>query len=258
MLTFDHYERPATADEAYALLQKRGTIVLGGGGWLRLGTRHVPRVVDPSDIVSDAITETADTFEIGAMSTLRAFEQHPALNAFFTNAPRDCVRDIVGVQFRNIATVGGSVWGRFGFSDVLTLLQALDASVTLHHGGKVPIAAFAERSIRERDLLLSVTIPKKYVRAAIFAERQTANDLPMLTVAAALDAEGFAHISVGARPARATAPLVLPVSEETPRLVAEQTAFGSNHHASAAYRRILCQALVRRCLRALREEDASC
>ena len=38
---------------------------------------------------------------------------------------REAVRHIVGVQFRNCATVGGSVYGRFGFSDVLTLLLAL-------------------------------------------------------------------------------------------------------------------------------------
>lgn len=44
---------------------------------------------------------------------------------------KESLRHIVGVQFRNLATVGGSLWGRFGFSDVLTLLLALDAQVEL-------------------------------------------------------------------------------------------------------------------------------
>ncbi|MFR6443921.1 MAG: hypothetical protein ACLUPB_15335 [Agathobacter rectalis] len=31
------------------------------------------------------------------------------------------------MQFRNVATVGGSIWGRFGFSDVMTIFRALGA-----------------------------------------------------------------------------------------------------------------------------------
>ncbi|MFQ7552525.1 MAG: FAD binding domain-containing protein [Blautia marasmi] len=46
-------------------------------------------------------------------------------------AIRESLRHIVGVQFRNCATVGGSIWGRFGFSDVLTMLLALDTEVEL-------------------------------------------------------------------------------------------------------------------------------
>ena len=36
------------------------------------------------------------------------------------------LRHIVGVQFRNCATIGGSIWGRYGFSDVLTMFLAMD------------------------------------------------------------------------------------------------------------------------------------
>lgn len=48
-------------------------------------------------------------------------------------AVRESLRHIVGVQFRNLATVGGSIFGRFGFSDVLTMFLALDS-----WGGAVP------------------------------------------------------------------------------------------------------------------------
>ena len=41
-------------------------------------------------------------------------------SAYTAGAVREAVRHIVGVQFRNCATVGGSIYGRFGFSDVLT------------------------------------------------------------------------------------------------------------------------------------------
>ena len=36
-----------------------------------------------------------------------------------------------------MATVGGSIWGRFGFSDVLTVFLAMDSYVELYKGGIV-------------------------------------------------------------------------------------------------------------------------
>ena len=58
---------------------------------------------------------------IGARVTLRELEQHVGLNTYTHDAVKNAVKDIVGVQFRNMATIGGSIWGRFGFSDVLTV-----------------------------------------------------------------------------------------------------------------------------------------
>ena len=58
---------------------------------------------------------------------------------------------------RNCATVGGSVYARFGFSDILTCLLALDAYVELYHGGMVPIKEFAARPVhRMTEISLSV------------------------------------------------------------------------------------------------------
>ena len=69
------------------------------------------------------------------MATLRDLEQHESLNAYTAGAVKNAVKDIVGVQFRNMATVGGSIWGRFGFSDVLTVFLAMDCYVELYKGG---------------------------------------------------------------------------------------------------------------------------
>ena len=35
---------------------------------------------------------------------------HAGLNAYTSGAVANAVKDIVGVQFRNMATVGGSIW----------------------------------------------------------------------------------------------------------------------------------------------------
>lgn len=72
------------------------------------------------------------------MATLRQIELHEGLNALCEGLVRDAVCDIVGTQFRNLATVGGSIFGRFGFSDVMTAFLALDSYVELYKGGHCP------------------------------------------------------------------------------------------------------------------------
>ena len=66
---------------------------------------------------------------------------------------------IVGVQFRNQATVGGSIFGRYGFSDVLTVLLAMDTFVELYNGGTVRLSEFVNRKM-DKDLLISVIVRK--------------------------------------------------------------------------------------------------
>ena len=75
--------------------------------------------------------------------TLRERETNEQLNHFTQGAIKESVRHIVGVQFRNLATIGGSIYGRFGFSDVLTLFMALDCEVELYPTGRVSIKKFA-------------------------------------------------------------------------------------------------------------------
>ena len=136
MLTIKRYVRAQSLDEAYTLCQKRANVVLGGMLWLKTQNRTVDTAIDLSDLGLDTIEETPDAYRIGAMVTLRTLEQHPGLNELTRGALADSVRSIVGVQFRNLATVGGSLYGRFGFSDVLTLFLALDAMVDCTTAGR--------------------------------------------------------------------------------------------------------------------------
>ena len=103
--------------------------------WLRLGKGSINTAIDLCDLGLNTIEETEEQFSIGAMATLRDIELHEGLNTYTGGAVANAVKDIVGVQFRNMATVGGSIWGRFGFSDVLTVFLALDSYVELCKGG---------------------------------------------------------------------------------------------------------------------------
>lgn len=252
MLTIDKYLRAASLEEAYEALQKKNSAVLGGMLWMRLGNRRIGTAIDLSALGLDGVEDAGDCWRIGAYTSLRTLETHAGLDENFCGVIRDSLCDIVGVQFRNLATVGGSVFGRFGFSDVVTTLLALGASVELFRGGVVSLEEFCGMG-RVRDILTHVVLPKKHVVACYRAQRNSATDFPVLNTCAVLDG-GVLTVTVGARPLRAVpyrfavdgaedaSVLAAHIAEE----VARETVFASNSRASEEYRRHLCRVLVRR------------
>ena len=256
MLTIDQYVRAESLEQAYELCQKRNHVVLGGMLWLKMQDRKVGTAIDLCGLGLDRITETERAFELGAMVPLRALETHEGLNAMTRGAFARSVEHIVGVQFRNCATVGGSVFGRFGFSDVLTLLLALDARVVLQGAGELSLEEFCARP-PFRDI-----VPKGAEGTVYLSQRNSATDFPVLTCAIARR-EGAFRFAIGARPGRArvyldekgllsgriTRDSALAMGEDLSRRVP----MGDNLRAGAEYRTKICQALVRRGLLKLEE-----
>lgn len=255
MITIQNYVRAESLEQAYELNQKKSARILGGMLWLKMAKNTVGTAVDLSGLGLNTIEETGEGFSIGAMVTLRQLEQHPGLNACTGGAFAKALAPIVGVQFRNMATVGGSVWSRFGFSDVLTLLLALDTTVELYKGGLVPLETFAAMPY-DRDLLMRVHIRKTPGRVAYEAMRIQRTDLPVLTCA--VSDMGGVRAVIGARPGK---PVVLRdekgllaggISEESAAAfaadVAARVPMGANSRGSAAYRTHLAEVLTRRCV----------
>ena len=201
MITIQKYIRPQTLEEAYQLNQSKRSRIVAGMLWTRLGTGSVGTAIDLCDLALDTIEETDESFTIGAMVTLRQLEQHPGLNAYTQGAMKNALQDIVGVQFRNMATAGGSIWGRYGFSDVLTLFLAMDTYVELYRGGMVPLEEFARRKA-DRDILVRLIVKKTPGHFVYTAMRNQRTDLPVLTCAMARVGEEY-RACLGARPARA-------------------------------------------------------
>ena len=266
MLNIQTYVRAKSLEEAYTLNQKRNARVLGGMLWLKMASNTVGTAIDLCELGLDTIEEDETGVTLGAMATLRMLEQHPGLAAYTQNAAAKAVQDIVGVQFRNMATVGGSVWGRFGFSDVLTLLLAADARVNLYKAGTLPIETFAVMPY-DRDLLVSVTVPK--YRDAAFAYkamRIQRTDLPVLNCALAR-LDGEYRLAVGARPGKAVllrdengllADGITPESAAAfAAYAAQNVPTGANARGSAEYRTHLVEVLTRRCALEL-EGDPLC
>jgi len=137
MLTIRNYVRPQSLKETYELNQKKTSCIMGGMMWLRMGNRTIQTMIDLSDLKLDFIEETEEQISIGAMATLRQIEKHEGLQKYTMGAVEKAVKHIVGVQFRNTATVGGSIFGRYGFSDVMTVFLMMDTYVELYpHTGR--------------------------------------------------------------------------------------------------------------------------
>ena len=115
MLKIKEYVKVKDLEEAYLLNQKR-TACAWRDGMAEMGNRNVSTAIDLSGLGLDTIEETEEEFRIGAMTSLHALETHKGLEAYTKDAMKESLRHIVGVQFRNCATVGGSIFGRYGFS----------------------------------------------------------------------------------------------------------------------------------------------
>ena len=273
MFYYNQYVRAQSLDEAYELYQKKPNFVLGGMLWLKMKNKTLGTAIDLCDLGLDRIDEDENEFRIGAYATLRQIETHGALNAYTHGAIAESVRHIVGVQFRNVATVGGSIWGRFGFSDVMTIFRALGAKVQLHKAGVMDLDEFAALPRTTRDVLVSVIVPKNAKGIVYLSQRNQSTDFPVLTCAVANRSGRYVAV-IGASPYMAE-----PVWDEDSILdditgaetdgnkaltensennekiekfagyVAENIRFGSNIRAGAEYREMICKVLTRRAVK---------
>ena len=248
MITIQKYVRAQSLEEAYQLNQAKRNRIVGGMLWLRLGRGGVGTAIDLSGLGLDKIEESEAAFSIGAMTTLRQLEQHERLNTYTKGAVRNAVKDIVGVQFRNMATVGGSIWGRFGFSDVLTVFLAMDCYVELYKGGILPLEQFANMK-KDNDILVRLIVKKTPGEVVYTAMRNQRTDFPVLTCALS-NIGGEYRAVIGARPAKAMVIRdeegLLPDGKAFAAFVAEKAPTSSNIRGSAAYRTHLIRVLVER------------
>ena len=222
MRVIREYKKAESLEEAWQLNQKKSNRVLGGMVWLKMGKMPIGTAID--------------------------------LSGYTDGAVRESVRHIVGVQFRNLATVGGSIYGRYGFSDVLTMFLAMDSYVELYKGGIIPLREYAKMPY-DRDILVRLIVKKEAASFDYQSVRNTQTDFPVLTCAAAKTEAGY-RFAIGARPGKAVLfelsnedmkdKNVENIAEYAAKCVKEQIVTGSNTRGSAEYRNHLAGVLVRR------------
>lgn len=255
MIVMKNYVQAASLEEAYALNKKsKKNAILGGNLWRKMGIANIATGIDLCNLSLDTIEETEEEYRIGCMCSLRDLEVNASMHKEFSGAIKESLRHIVGVQFRNTATVGGSIFPRFGFSDVLTMVAALDSYVELYQGGIVPIKEFISMK-PDDDILVRLIIKKDGRKAAYQTHRMTETDFGVLTCAVSCK-DGTYTVVLGARPQKAKIVdnVELKDAKDEAQVdafvqqVVEQVTFGSNMRGSAKYREALAKVLIKRAI----------
>ena len=258
MYTMKNYVQVESLEEAYILRKKnKNNVILGGNLWLKMTTRDLATGIDLCNLDLHRIEEDEQGYTIGCMCTLRDLETNASMEAEFGGAVKDSLKHIVGVQFRNTATVGGSVFPRFGFSDVLTMLAALDCEIELYEKGRVSIKDFINES-PDQDILVNIIVKKDKRKVVYETLRMTETDFGILNCAASLK-DGVYTIVLGAAPRKAKIVEAKPCSnwedgevrEAWLEELVEQFVFGTNMRGSKEYRRAMAKVLITRAVERL-------
>ena len=222
MITIQNYRKVEDLAEAYELNQKKANRIVGGMMWLRMSKGRVQTAIDLSGLGLDTIEEDVQEFRIG----------------------------------------GGSIFGRFGFSDVLTCFLAMDSYVELYQGGIVPLREFVQME-RDRDILVRLIVKKDGRKAVCLSERACSTDFPILVCTVSIS-EGRVEAAIGARPMKAdmiekkwsvAKDASLEKIEEYAALAAAEFKYGTNMRGSAGYRQHLAKVLIKREIMSILSEE---
>lgn len=258
MFTVMDIVQPDTVEEAYSILNKRKTNqVIGGSAFLRMGKKRIGTGIELSNLNLDYIKEDEDYVEIGSMNTFRTLETSSIIKNNFGRLIEDSVKDIIGIQFRNVVTIGATVFSKYGFSDLIVALLSLDTEVELYKAGRISLEEFLNRDY-EKDLLIKVYIKKTNKNASYKSLRNAKSDYPILNVSVSKHMGRF-KLCVGARPQKAT--IAKQASEflsnneineinidKAIEIASEELTFGSNMRASRDYRKAMSKVLLKRAI----------
>ena len=252
--------QPDKIDEAYELLNSgRSNFIIGGCCFLRMGKLNVNKGIDISKLGLDFIDEDENFIEIGGMTSLRTVETSEIINKNFSGILGKSVSNIVGIQLRNLATVGATVYSRYGFSDFITALLSLDSTVVLYKGGEIKLNEFLDLGVKgTKDILIKLKIKKHDGKYCFLDMRNSSSDYAILNSSLSRE-EGEFKIVVGARPGRAkiaeNASKFLSENElndtiinQTVDMMAKELTFGTNFRGSAKYRKEIAKVLIKRCI----------
>jgi len=265
VFTLNDLVQPEKIETAYQILtDKRNNAILGGCAFLKMGSKRIGTAIDLSNLKLSYIKETNGFIEIGAMTSLREIETHALLNNYFNAVLPKSVRNIIGVQFRNSVTVGASVYAKYGFSDLITALLALETEVELYKGGRMPLVDFLNKP-KGKDILVRLWVKMDACKATYLNLRNSASDYSVLNVAVS-KLEDHWTIVVGARPGRATIASKASAAlsegklsdvkiQEAAQTAAQELSFGTNMRGTAEYRKALCKVLVKRAIMEVLDEN---
>ena len=258
MIRIRNLNKPKTMEEAWELYSNsKKAKLIAGGAFLRLSTDlYIGEAIDLFNLNLNGIRETEEAFVVGAMTTLRQLETNDALNSHFNNYFASALENIVGVQLRNIATIGGTVYPRYGFSDLITALLALDVDLKFYNSVTMSLEDYMEKGLLEKDILVEIIIKKNIKNASFKMMRNSKGDYAILNCGVSY-CEGNYRVSIGGRPGRALladgAMKILNNAEKIDEVTitnacdaAAGLTYGTNILGSGKYRSAMSRVLLKR------------
>ena len=247
-----NYYKAPSVEEAYKMLQANPkNAIIAGGLWMKKTGLSYDTLIDLSECGLDKISEDKENIYVGAMVTLREFETNPLVNKLFSGATAFAVREIMGPAFRNMATIGGSIFGRFPFSDVIAGLLPLDVKVRLYPEQEMTLEELVNFKGKLNGIIKEIVIKKEEGKGYFKKVKTTALDFPMLNISI-VKRNGKNYIAVGSRPA--TAALAYKAMEEADKgdfvkageVAANELMYLDSSNISKEYRQDLVKVYVRR------------
>ena len=250
----NEYYRASSLEDAYQKLQESPkNAILAGGLWMKKMGQSYDTLIDLSKLELDKISETKDEVVVGSMVTQRDFEDSKIVSFLFAGAPAFAVREVMGVNFRNLATIGGSIMGRYPFSDVITGLLPYDVTLEFYPAQKMSLEEYLNYKGKLNAILVAVHIKKGEGKGFFKKVKTTALDFPIVNIAVAKVNKEY-RVVVGARPmvaARSYKAMEYLNNggkdfAKTAELAVEELSFMDNKDASKEYRVDLAKVYVRR------------
>lgn len=242
------YIVPETLEEAIHLLEKKSNRLIGGNHWLKQGKQTFNAIsLDRLDL--NYIHETANEIIIGGATPLRDVEINQTIKEYFPHI-KEAYQHIVGVQLRNTATIGASVFSRFGFSDIVSTLLLLNTVVELNGSEIVSLDEYVLRK-RKKEIVTKVIIKKEKIMVRYHPMRNAQTDLPFFILGLSKNQDGY-KVVCGARP---QSPIVLMstsklltdgLSENVIVELLNEAKLSSNAVATKEYREHLAKSLLKR------------
>ena len=250
----NEYYRASSLEDAYQKLQESPkNAIIAGGLWMKKMGQSYDTLIDVSSLGLDKIEDKKDEVVVGSMVTQRDFENSKIVSFFFAGAPSFAVREVMGVNFRNIATIGGSIMGRYPFSDVISGLLPHDVELEFYPAQKMSLEDYLNYKGKINAILVAVHIKKGEGKGFFKKVKTTALDFPIVNVAIARVNKEY-RVVVGARPmvaARSYKAMEYLNNggkdfAKASELAVEELSFMDNKDASKEYRVDLAKVYVRR------------
>ena len=261
-----HYLAPSIEDAYRVWNEHPNNALLSGGLWLKKIGTPIETLVDLAKLGLDKIETTTQEIVIGALTPLSDVEKHPDIIALGQGYISQSIKAIMGVGLRNLATIGGSIAGKYPFSDIISALLTLDVTLVFYPNQTQSLIDFLDQRGKLDRILTHIVIQKSDVIGYFKKVANTPLDFAIINMALAYR-KNDVRISIGSRPAVAklaiktatylnNLPNIEPTHiEEASRIMLEEMNFASTMAASGEYRRTLASAYFKRGLQEVLGHD---